>query len=238
MCTLSYIPLSRNDFLVTSNRDEGTQRKRASLPQVLDYPLGNQLLTPVDGEAGGTWIGLSDDLRIAVLLNGAFTAHKHQPPYRKSRGLVTLDAFGYPTFSAFCEDYGLHGIEPFTLVMFSFYQQRSITVLRWDGNQKHVEEADAAKPHIWMAPKLYPKDSIQKTRAEYDEFLAHASPPAAGDVLKFHEFQDYREKMLRHGHDPVPVVDTLSTSQIRYVDNSVTFHHIDKRNSVTATYEL
>jgi hypothetical protein len=237
MCTLTYIPFSNGDFLVTSNRDEGTQRKPASLPQSIPYSLGHHVLAPIDGEAGGSWIGVSDDHRMAVLLNGAFAAHKHHPPYRKSRGLVVLDAFGYPGFPDFCNDYGLNGIEPFTMVMITYHKEPVISILQWDGQRKYQKEADAQRPHIWMAPKLYPEDSMRKAGEEFQKFLNEKPEPTVDEALQFHTYQHYRDKMIRHGHEPVKVVDTLSTSQLRYFGGAMSFHHIDRRVHITAAYD-
>ena len=51
------------------------------------------------------------------MLNGAFTKHERNLPYRKSRGLIVLEIFEYKSFSDFVTDVDLHNIEPFTLVL-------------------------------------------------------------------------------------------------------------------------
>src|SRR5688500_18696780 len=102
MCTLTYIPL-KDGFLFTSNRDERRLRAPALPPEVYRVH-GKDILFPKDGEAGGSWVASSDSLQLC-LLNGAFERHIPNPPYRLSRGIVLLDAFGYEGFHAFFEKY-------------------------------------------------------------------------------------------------------------------------------------
>lgn len=86
MCTVTYLPLGNNNFILTSNRDETPLRK--TLPPK-DYVEDGVVLTyPKDEVAGGTWIGLSDKKRLVCLLNGGFTIHKRKDSYKMSRGVI------------------------------------------------------------------------------------------------------------------------------------------------------
>src|SRR5579871_6575106 len=128
MCTVTYLP-TPTGYILTSNRDEALVRKPAEIPD--SVAIGNcQVLFPRDGEAGGTWIATADNGRTVCLLNGAFTRHKHNPPYRKSRGLVVLDFFTLPNAKAFADSYDLTGIEPFTILVI---EKSMLYELRWDG---------------------------------------------------------------------------------------------------------
>ena len=56
MCTITFIPKSNNDFILTSNRDEAPGRE--TFPPEIYEEEGVKLLYPKDALAGGTWIGL------------------------------------------------------------------------------------------------------------------------------------------------------------------------------------
>ncbi|MBT3871232.1 MAG: hypothetical protein HOF75_01215 [Flavobacteriaceae bacterium] len=61
MCTVSFIPKTKGDFILTSNRDESPNRNK--IPPNF-YDLNNtSLLFPKDEIAGGNGIGASDKKR-------------------------------------------------------------------------------------------------------------------------------------------------------------------------------
>ena len=74
MCTVTYLPLKGNDFILTSSRDVPFSREKALHPQEF-IEEGIKLWYPKDGKAGGSWIGLSSKNRLICLLNGAFEYH-------------------------------------------------------------------------------------------------------------------------------------------------------------------
>src|SRR5664279_4462760 len=89
MCTVTFIAYGHKVY-ITHNRDEKSIRPIAVPPK--QYVInGHRLLFPKDGQAAGTWIGVNENGCAAVLLNGAFVKHQHEPPYIKSRGLAFLD---------------------------------------------------------------------------------------------------------------------------------------------------
>src|SRR5690554_7226187 len=83
MCTVTFIPKTKGDFILTSNRDEAPGRKTFA-PEIYQEE-GVQLMYPKDAVAGGTWIGLSGKKRAVSLMNGGFVSHIRKPYYRKSR---------------------------------------------------------------------------------------------------------------------------------------------------------
>ena len=63
MCTVTYLPLQDNGFILTSNRDEAIVRK-ISLPPA-KYTINNtSVFFPKDQEANGTWIATSSNNEI------------------------------------------------------------------------------------------------------------------------------------------------------------------------------
>src|ERR1044071_8889387 len=141
MCTVSFVPLSNQSFILTSNRDEAVARGLASAPAIIEKE-NYRLVCPVDPLASGTWIAASNYGDVICLLNGAFKRHRHQPPYRKSRGLVVMDYFDAGDPKKFSDEYDLTGIEPFTMVMVHRKNSLQLFELRWDGNQKYFAQLD------------------------------------------------------------------------------------------------
>src|SRR5476651_889801 len=117
MCTVTFLPF-KDRLLITSTRDETILRATALPPVPYDFTTG-KILFPKDGEAGGTWIATHENGNVMVLLNGAFVRHHHEPPYRKSRGIIFLNIFDSTDPKQSFEQIDLEGIEPFTLVIWA-----------------------------------------------------------------------------------------------------------------------
>ena len=91
MCTVTYLPLGNNDFILTSNRDE--QPSRETIPPQEYVEDGVVLTYPKDVLAGGTWIGLSSKKRLICLLNGGFESYERESSYKMSRGVIVKAIF-------------------------------------------------------------------------------------------------------------------------------------------------
>jgi hypothetical protein len=180
VCTVTYLPIS-GGFVLTHNRDEAPSRSQHGLVR------SDSLIFPRDTKAGGAWIATANDGRTACLLNGAFVKHRHEPPYRRSRGLVLLDFFDWPEPRDFFEKYNLEGIEPFT---FLFFQTEKVVQLRWDGAHRHLAELPPDQPHFWCSATLYPPDmqarreQVFRDWLEKNKSLSSRSLPAA--ILNLH----------------------------------------------------
>lgn len=186
MCTLTYLPLENNQFIITTNRDESTLRPAALAPQILERESG-RILCPIDGKAKGTWIAAADTGVTACLLNGAFEKHIPTGSYRMSRGKVVLDVFDYQCTDTFIETYNLENIEPFTLVLLEKKQQLKLTELRWDGSHKYIKTLDTAVPHLWASVTLYPPEMIAKREQWFKTWLAHAPEFTLENIIHFHK---------------------------------------------------
>ena len=128
MCTVTYIPQGKNEFILTQNRDESPNRPADIL--VKANRNGKEILFPQDAGAGGTWIAISDSNQLIAVLNGAFSKHSHEPPYRKSRGIMALEFFDFSDAEHFFRAFDFEGIEPFTMVI---YDDGKLFDFRWDG---------------------------------------------------------------------------------------------------------
>ena len=136
MCILSIFSKPNGDFIITQNRDE--THLRPTSDEVLTREFENKLFTgPIDLVSKGTWMYYSEDY-VVCILNGEYKKHSHEPPYRRSRGLIVLDFLKFSTIQEFFDEIDLDGIEPFTMVILSRNStEKKILVL--DGLKKHLE---------------------------------------------------------------------------------------------------
>ncbi|MFL5731191.1 MAG: NRDE family protein [Cytophagaceae bacterium] len=182
MCTVTYLPKGKNSFILSSSRDEKALRKPAEPPSFHEID-GRKILFPRDPQGGGTWIAVSDRGRTICLLNGAFEKHISKPPYRKSRGLVALDALMSVSLYEFQSSYALSGIEPFTLV--EVYEE-SLKEFRWDGKKSYLKIQEADRTHIWSSATLYSEEIIGQREKWFESWLK--------------ENQDLSQDAIRHFH--------------------------------------
>ncbi|GAA4415755.1 NRDE family protein [Nibrella viscosa] len=182
MCTVTYLPLSDNGFMLTSSRDEQVSRPSAASPRT-ERIGGREVCFPQDPQGRGTWIAASGRSTLC-LLNGAFRAHVPQPPYRHSRGLVVLDFFQYTSLYEFLEDYAFTGIEPFTLLV---VEAGLLVELRWDGARLHYTEPDPAQAHIWSSATLYSADVVARREAWFRAWLQTRTTYSLGAIRNFHK---------------------------------------------------
>lgn len=185
MCTVTYLPLGGQDFILTSNRDEDPKRKTI-LPE--EYDEGGVKLTyPKDELAGGTWIGLSDKKRLICLLNGGFIKHKHTGVYRMSRGVIVKELLKVDDPLAVINDFCFEGIEPFTIVLVDWDKNLNVYELVWDGKKKHFQKLEN-KPKIWSSSTLYDEDAKQLRRDWFTKFLQeNFGFLSQKEILNFHK---------------------------------------------------
>lgn len=222
MCTVTYIPKGNDQFILTSNRDENSQRATGA-PRI-QLSQSQQALFPQDPKSGGTWIAAAVNNRVACLLNGAFVKHQHNPPYRHSRGLVVLDYFKYANIQEFIDRYDLRDIEPFTLIL---YEKGRLLEFRWDGKAKHPLKLDLQQTYIWSSCTLYDDQVIQQRASWFNHWLQKKSNPEIPDLLNFHQHggeQDHTNGFVMNRQNQV---QTLSITAIEKKQVSAQMHHLD-----------
>ncbi len=222
MCTVSFVA-SNGKTIITSNRDEKVIRPNAVEPK--NYLVNNKnIIFPKDPKAGGTWFAVDESGTIVVLLNGASEKHKHEPHYRKSRGLIVLEIISSASPKDFWDVINIERIEPFTLVLF---QDNELFQLRWDGKDKDCISLDTKKNHVWSSVTLYPKD-IRENRADwFHSFLDSNSIVSETEMLHFHrhtENDNPENGLVINRKDELK---TLSITQSVIERNKVTILHYD-----------
>ena len=216
MCTVTIIPKGKDDFILTSNRDEAPNRISLT-PQFYNIDNTN-LLFPKDEVGGGTWVGISSKNRVVCLLNGAFEKHTRQPKYRQSRGVVVKDLMLANCIDTTLSNYNLEDIEPFTVVIADWNKSLRFFELVWDGTTKHVTHLPL-EPKIWSSSTLYSRSMRTERLAWFDGFksdddfnneaILNFHKSAGGDNLNYGTVMD-------RGH-----VKTTSITQINKTNEEV-----------------
>lgn len=183
MCTVTFVPLGNNNFVLTSNRDVSWKRAPASPPQI-HKEREVDLLYPQDMEAGGTWIGSSYDNRLLCLLNGGFENHQRKLPYRKSRGLIVTELLAAKDLSSTLESIDLTDIEPFTLVTVEWQGELTLGEFVWDGMKKH-RRLLPIEAHIWSSSTLFDPE-MRETRRNWFEIWKSQGEFNPESILEFH----------------------------------------------------
>ncbi len=232
MCTVTYIPQSDQNFILTSNRDEAPQRSPQQLTTLSQH--GVELIFPKDAGAGGTWIAAANDGRVACLLNGAFEKHKHEPPYRRSRGIMVLDYFSYQSTSDFCERYDFEGMEPFTFVLVG---KNELHELRWDEKKVHLKALNTKGRYIWSSSTLYTTEVRLRREAWFKEWLESRSDFSLKAIQDFHLHGGERDEWNGFVMNRMNVVQTVSiTNIVKKSDRMEMVYHDLLRRNVLSEY--
>lgn len=209
MCTVTYFPLEQDGYILTSSRDEKSVRGIALPPR--KYLLEQQtVFFPKDPDAGGTWFVTTGRDTTLCLLNGAFTKHEHEPPYRKSRGLVVLDYFKFRDTEDFRTNNNFHGVEPFTLVII---KPGSLVEFKWDGENTHCKNLNSTVPAIWSSVTLYEPEVIHARQEWYHQWLQQHHEDSQENLMTFHLFGgkgDVRNSVFMNRENKVRTVSITS----------------------------
>jgi len=233
MCTLTYIPSTNGDYILTQNRDESPKRLA---PGLLSQKFNkHQLLFPQDSGAGGTWFAVSDQNKVVTLLNGAFEKHKHRPPYRRSRGLMVLDVFAFANATQFFNQYAFTGMEPFTMII---VEDGRLYEFRWDEKEKHIKTLDASKPHLWASSTLYPPPMQKKRQDWFSQWLPQHSIATMDNVLNFHKNAGEGDPANDLVMNRQNIVCTTSITSIGKVKEKINIHFHDLIHENTKTGQI
>jgi hypothetical protein len=183
MCTVTYLPLGNNDFILTSNRDEQSTRETIEPKEYIED--GVLLTYPKDVLAGGTWIGLSDKNRLVCLLNGGFESYQREVSYKMSRGVIVKAILKSDDFESYINNFDFNGIEPFTIVLVDWNAELKIYELVWDGKQQHFTELKQ-EPKIWSSSTLYTQEEKELRKKWFSSWLGNQQGFTQEEILKFH----------------------------------------------------
>jgi len=228
MCTVTIIPKGKNDFVLTSNRDEAPNRISLS-PDF--YKINNtKMMFPKDELSGGTWIGVSEKKRLLCLLNGAFVCHERKVDYRISRGVVVNELLASDNIVESIKDYNLENIEPFTLVIADWNSKLQFYDLVWDGFQKHLNKLPF-KPKIWSSSTLYSESMKQNRNLWFEDFKVK-NELTATQLLHFHKSAGNGNKDFGVVMDR-GFVKTTSITQVEKSDEVLEMRYINLQDQTS-----
>lgn len=233
MCTVTFIPKSETDFILTSNRDESPGR--ATFPPKVYHESGVDILYPRDAVAGGTWIGASKKNRVVTLMNGGFVAHVRKDFYARSRGLIVKDLLTTPDLEHYAKTYDFSEIEPFTVVAVDFSKDLQLIQMVWTGEKLDFSLLPS-EPRIWSSSPLYPPELAQKRERWFAGFLEE-NQFLSKDILKFHQTAGEGDPVSNLIMDR-KFVKTKSTTQIEKTGSKVTMFYHDLETDDTFSSEL
>jgi len=193
MCTVTYLPLGNNNFILTSSRDVPYARKTAEHPQK-KMEDGVEIFYPKDGKAGGTWIGTSSKNRLICLLNGGFKYHTARTSYKKSRGLIVKELLKVEDIFEGLNAVDLKGVEQFTLTIVDWNDTLQLIEFVWDGTKKHLKKMEQV-PTIWSSSTLY-DESIKQMRKDWFDDWQKRNEFTQKNILNFHHTAGIGDKHI------------------------------------------
>ena len=228
MCTVTYLPIADNQFILTSNRDETPLRK--TIPPKKYVEDGVTLTYPKDEIAGGTWIGVSSKNRVVCLLNGGFVNHKRKLPYKMSRGIIVKNILIADNAIAFINEFDFTNIEPFTLILIDWDVKLVTYELVWDGVKKHFKPL-AQEPKIWSSSPLYTPEMKAEREMWFTNWLENNKKDFLKNILKFHKnnslgTKETSPKMKRKFIETVSITSIKKEKkvEISYIDFNTKNH--------------
>ena len=226
MCTVTYLPLLTNGFILTSNRDEQKQRETVVPKKYIEN--GIELYFPKDKTAGGTWIGTSNKNRLVCVLNGAFEKHTRKDSYKKSRGVIAKEILKCNNILNYVEELNLESIEPFTIVIVDWNNLKlNLYELVWDENKKHFNKLKN-EPKIWSSSTLYTNEIKLERQKWFKQWLG-VNEFNSVNILKFHhsEIGNKEQSILMKR----TYVETVSITLVKIENNTVEMLYEDVVNN-------
>ncbi|SDR69274.1 Transport and Golgi organisation 2 [Polaribacter sp. KT25b] len=223
MCTVTYLPLGKKDFILTSNRDETPLRKTISPKTYFENEM--KLTYPKDELAGGTWIGTSNKNRLVCLLNGGFINHTRNKYYKMSRGIIVKSILSADDGITYINNFDFTDIEPFTLILVDWNDELETYELVWDGKTKHFKKL-AQEPKIWSSSTLYTDEMKQLRKDWFADWLLENEVFKQEKVLEFHQNENLGTvetslKMKR------TFAETVSITSIKKENNKIKITYFD-----------
>ncbi len=162
------------------NRDEALSRGAAEFPR-WHSESGGDVFFALDRLGGGSWMAANRSGRFVYLLNGGRKHHRHEPPYRMSRGRIPIEIAQAVSVEAWAETFDPTGIEPFTSICFD---REAITEFVWDGSGWVVDHPEP--PFIRASWTLYDLEAQQLRKLWLAEWLETEGEPSCAGQWDFH----------------------------------------------------
>lgn len=194
MCTVTLIPLPGAGVRLVTNRDESRRRAPGLPPVVREVAPSLHAAYPIDGEAGGSWVAVSDRGVLLAILNANLTpAPPLVPPKdRLSRGLVIpelVDAEDANAAAERVEDLALPRMAPFRLLI---ADARLVRLASWNGEK-------LARARYPLGPMCFASSGLGDERVAprltlFEQWMdRHGPTPQSQDAFHQHVWPDRPE---------------------------------------------
>lgn len=183
MCTVSWIHQD-DGYHLLCNRDERHTRKPALPPRVHERS-DVRFIAPIDGDHGGSWIGVNQFGLSLCLLNRYQDREQSAAESKKSRGLLLAGLMDAPSRaevhnSVFETD--LSRFKPFTLV--ALEPQKKALLVHWTGRECVSDmNGDGAMP---LTSSSYDPVGAGESRMRCFERLVSGTGKTAELLFRFH----------------------------------------------------
>jgi hypothetical protein len=220
MCTLSVFRLNSH-CLITMNRDDLVDRPEAPPTQIGVEP--DEIMAPMDLQAGGTWIGLNRFGLAGCLLN---RYDQSAPANAHSRGRIIPEvlqqAVHVEDAASQLADLELDRYAPFTCVILS---RGDAMRLDWTGTFLHSEVIPNQQSWMITSSSICEPDVRAKRMQLFDQTLMGGNP-SAQKLAQFHAqssptdawWSPWMARPLAHTKSITQVQLEPDTSQMRYWD--------------------
>jgi uncharacterized protein with NRDE domain len=182
MCTVSWVH-QEDGYQLFSNRDEKHTRKLALAPSLRERRQV-QFLSPIDGDQGGSWIGVNQFGLSLCLLNlyqeeGRFTDSRMN---YTSRGLFLIDLLDCPSRADArirIEQMNLQRYRPFTLAVLE--PERPALLMHWTGRRRLI--LNDGEPEMPLLSSSYDSPGVFSSRRQAFNSLLAASGRVSPEML-------------------------------------------------------
>lgn len=221
MCTLT-IHQTINRLLLTMNRDEARTRAPELPPRVMQHPAKQMTwVGPLDGNAGGTWIGSNEHQVHACLLNqygptdADFVVNDGSRP---SRGRIITDLMAHSSILAarywLRREFDPNPFPPFLLVV---AEPRSTLSVTWD--RKELRFITHHAEWLMFSSSSWRTDEVLAYRQSKFEQWMEAGAPHIGRIPAFHLLQPegLREwaPLMQREHSATRSITQIETNSTR-----------------------
>jgi len=220
VCTVSWWRKG-DSYGIIFNRDESRKRLEA-LPPAIFGGSDCSYLSPVDSDAGGTWIWVNRYGVIGCVLNN-YPCHDKSPVNPVSRGLLLKSLACQKTIIAIkaaIDEEELETYRPFFLL---FFTADSIVLLGWDGEQLECREGGEVSVPITTSG-YKPEEVIAFRKEQFEKLTGGRAEYSFEDMLMY----QCRHDPNRPTHSVLmsrPETRTVSQSQVLVEPDMISFSY-------------
>ncbi len=218
MCTASWL-ISKDSYQVFFNRDELKSRLKARRP-LKQEKLKVRYLSPIDTDAGGTWIGVNEYGITLCLLNNYSTAAPQETRNYKSRGHIISSVMHLDNVCSvisYLERTDLAYFRPFDLLVFGLLNKPCR--LAWNGEKKSFDK----QIKMPLTSSSFNTEQVIQSRVNQLRLAESSSEEKLIELHASHYPEKSAHSICMHRDD----AGTVSFSHITVSNTLITFEYKD-----------